>query len=353
MQEVASVMAQNQQHQSEDHSGNLTPEQFTTALRTAMEEVSSTFAKQVNTVVQRVETNTLAEMNRIELLTNEKDKARKRKYIAQGSAPEEAEWRESPVVEQDERILTDMEYESLVPEYTFGGFIVGENNRFTVTLAKAVAGNPGGEYNPFFVYGSVGLGKTHLINAIGNEIREKFPNQRVGYVSASHFARKLAEASEDQALETFRENYARRDVLILDDIQFLGGRIEAQEEFFHLFNAMHHNGRQIVIAADKAPDKLGLLEQRLVSRFSGGIVAGLTPPDMETRMAILRHYAAQSEIQASPEILSFIAVRVPNDVRKMTGALSKVLAFARLTGQPLTYEMAVQGLKHLNAQEQE
>jgi chromosomal replication initiator protein len=230
---------------------------------------------------------------------------------------------------------------------------VGENNQFTYTLAKAVAGNPGGEYNPFFVYGNVGLGKTHLINAIGNEVRSKFPDQRVGYVSASHFARKLAEASEEQALETFRENYAHRDVLILDDIQFLSGRIEAQEEFFHLFNALHQNGRQIVIAADKAPDKLGLLEQRLVSRFSGGIVSGLNPPDMETRMAILRHYATQSEVQAPPEILSFIAMRVPNDVRKMTGALSKVLAFARLTKQPLTYEMAVQGLKHLNTQGQD
>jgi len=158
----------------------------------------------------------------------------------------------------------------------------------------------------------------------------------------------VAEAMQDAALDVFRENYCHWDVLILDDIQFMGGRVEAQEEFFHIFNVLHQQGRQIIIASDKAPDRLGLLEQRLVSRFASGIVAELKAPEWDTRMQILRHQATQTKAAVPEEILSLIAMRVPNDIRKMTGSLKKIVAFAHLVGQDMSCEMADEILSHLS-----
>jgi chromosomal replication initiator protein len=173
----------------------------------------------------------------------------------------------------------------------------------------------------------------------------------VGYVSASHFARRLLDAVRENAIDAFRDNYCHWDVLILDDIQFLGGRVEAQEEFFHIFNVLHQQGRQIIIASDKAPDRLGLLEQRLVSRFAGGIVAELKPPEWETRLKILHRQASEAGADLSDEVLSLIATRVSNDVRKMNGALRKVLAYAKLVGKDLNSESAEEILRHLGVSE--
>lgn len=257
-------------------------------------------------------------------------------------------------VEEDNRVREALTSEHPLETLTFENFFGGEANKFTVKLAEAVAENPGSKYNPFFIYGKVGLGKTHLISAIGNAsmVPEKSNRlKRVGYISASHFARRLLDALEDNALELFRDNYCHWDMLILDDIQFLGGHIEAQEEFFHIFNVLQQQGRQIVIASDKAPDRLGMLEQRLVSRFASGIVVDLKPPEWETRMTILRYLVKQEGGNVSDEILSMIATRVADDIRKMTGALRKIIAFSRLEEDKISVEDAQRILIHLGADE--
>lgn len=253
--------------------------------------------------------------------------------------------------EEDDQVLAALESEHPLETLTFDTFFPGSANAFTAKLGQAVAASPGGEYNPFFLYGNVGTGKTHLISAIGNAIQEKQQKARVGYVSASHFARRLADAAREDALDAFRENYCHWDVLILDDIQFMGGRVEAQEEFFHIFNVLHQQSRQIIIASDKAPDRLGLLEQRLVSRFASGIVADLKAPERETRMQILRHQVKEAKVTVPDEILSLIAMRVTNDVRKMMGSLRKIIAYARLVGQEMSCEMADEILNHLGIEQ--
>lgn len=258
---------------------------------------------------------------------------------------------ETGAANADSQLIEAMESEKPVEEFTYESFFPGSTNAFTHKLSQAVAENPGSEYNPLFVYGEVGVGKTHLISATGNAILRNNPKARVGYVSASHFARRLAEAARDDALESFRENYCHWDVLILDDIQFLGGRVEAQEEFFHIFNVLQQQGRQVIIASDKPPDRLGLLEKRLVSRFASGIVAQLKAPEMETRLRILRHAVQQSGAAVPDDVLALIAMRVSHDVRKMTGCLRKVIAFARLVGQEMNCELADEILSHLGAEE--
>lgn len=253
--------------------------------------------------------------------------------------------------DSDRRILDELTAAGPDEGLTFENFLPGKVNVFTFKLSEAVSRNPGGEYNPFFLFGKVGVGKTHLVNAVGHAISERSRELRVGYVSASHFAQRVLQAHHEQAIDLFRRNYCHWDVLILDDIQFLGGRVEAQEEFFHIFNVLHHEQRQIIIAGDKAPDKLGLLEQRLVSRFASGIVAELKPPDLETRMGILRKSAQQMRAALSDEVLALIAKRVPSDVRTMTGALRKVAAFAKLLGGEVSTEAAADILSHLGAPE--
>jgi chromosomal replication initiator protein DnaA len=252
---------------------------------------------------------------------------------------------------EDDRVRDALEAEVPLETLTFETFYAGKSNAFTLSIAQSVAAKPGGEYNPLFLYGNVGLGKTHLISATGNAIRQNHPKHRVGYVSASTFSRRLKEALAADAQEAFRENYCHWDVLILDDIQFMGGRVEAQEEFFHIFNVLHQQGRQIIIASDKAPDRLGLLEQRLISRFSSGIVADLKPPEWETRMQILRRHAGSANVPIPEEILSLIAMRVSNDIRKMVGSLRKIAAFAAMSREPITVEMATEILSHLGGEE--
>ena len=223
--------------------------------------------------------------------------------------------------------------------YSFDTFFSGEANSVTVELAKAVAESPGQEYNPLFLCGDVGLGKTHLVNAIGNYLAENSPEVRVGYTSAGRFADHVAKAMRQQMTEAFRDAYSQWDVLILDDVQFLGGHVEAQEEFFHLFNTLHQGGRQVIIAGDRAPQKLGLLEERLVSRFEGGMVAHLLPPEWETRMEILRHHA-NTKKKVPEEVLAMVAIKYPSDVRRLIGCLQKVVAYADLEGGKVTCELA-------------
>ncbi|HOK08774.1 MAG TPA: DnaA/Hda family protein [Candidatus Hydrogenedens sp.] len=304
--------------------------------------LTETTLESVQQTAQLVETLSIMEGKRVETLEEKKQRLASVAPFGKGSSTPPPE-----IEESDKEVWKALESEQPLETLTFDNFFPGTVNAFTFKLSKAVAENPGTEYNPFFLYGNVGIGKTHLISAIGNEILKKHPKMRVGYVSASHFSRRLAEALKEGALDLFRENYCHWDVLILDDIQFMGGKVEAQEEFFHVFNVLHQSKRQIIIASDKAPDRLGLLEQRLVSRFASGIVAELKSPEWETRMQILHNQVKMADVKVPEEVLSLIAMRVPNDIRKMMGSLKKIIAFAKLVGQNITCEMADEILSHL------
>lgn len=316
-----------------------------------LETIAEAAMQSARQTTELIETHLVAEQNRREL-----GRGRRMRHASvapfgavSGADPESGTRHE----ESDTLILDALLSEAPLESLTFRDFFPGTANAFTFKVCQAVAAAPGGEYNPLFLHGNVGIGKTHLISAVGNQILAGGGSvpPRVGYVSASHFARRLAEAAADGAVDVFREHYAHWDVLILDDIQFLGGRVEAQEEFFHIFNALHQQGRQIIIAADKAPDRLGLMEQRLVSRFASGIVAELRAPEWETRMQILHNQAAGLGAAVPEEILSLIAMRVPGDVRKMCGALRKIAAFAKLIGANITVEAAQEILGHLGTEE--
>ncbi len=311
-------------------------------------EIAEATLQAVQQTSHLVETATVADQNRRDL---GKSRLERHASVAPFGGVTGPDSRNPEMDEADERVREALESEHPLESLTLDRFFPGKTNGFTFKLAQAVAARPGGEYNPFFLYGHVGIGKTHLISATGNAILANDPSRRVGYVSASHFSRRLAEALKDEAVDAFRENYCHWDVLILDDIQFMGGRVEAQEEFFHIFNVLYQQNRQIIIASDKAPDRLGLLEQRLISRFSSGIVAELKAPEWETRMEILRHCAKAAKVTVPEEILSLIAMRVTDDIRKMTGSLRKILAFSELVGQDMNVEMATEILSHLGSEQ--
>jgi len=241
----------------------------------------------------------------------------------------------------------DSDDELPIPEYTFENFLVGQVNTFTYAIARAVADAPGTEYNPLFVYGDVGLGKTHLICAIGNEILATQPEKRVIYASTGTFGTRLVEAIQLHDVASFREHYTNPDVLIMDDAQFLAGREKTQEEFFDIFNTLHEEHKQIIIASDKPPAELIALEKRLVSRFAGGIVTGVAAPEWETRMAILKHQVETVGCEVPEEVLSLVATRVPDDVRGLLGALHKITAFCELVQQDISSDLAQEVLDHL------
>lgn len=244
-------------------------------------------------------------------------------------------------------------WEGEVPleSYTLEHFYAGKNNGFALEIARSVVQEPGEEYNPFFVYGHVGVGKTHLLCAIGNAVKTRFPHLSVGYINASLFAKKCEEAEKNARMEDLRRSFGRWDVLIVDDVQFLGGRVEAQEEFFHVFNALHQKHKQILIAGDKPPDRLGLMEQRLISRFASGIVVELKPPDWETRRAILLQFCKDHSLHIPEPVLGLIATRVTADVRKMLGCAKKVGAYAKMQREELTCETAAEILNHLGIED--
>lgn len=241
--------------------------------------------------------------------------------------------------EGDAGVLDELERGTPRTVYSFHSFFSGTANRTVLDMAQAVAGGSR-DYNPFFLCGDVGLGKTHLISAVGNAMLERDSKLRIGWTSAGRFADHVIAALEEKAQEDFRQAYSQWDALILDDIQFLGGRIEAQEELFHVFNALLDQGRQIVIAGDRMPDKLGLLEKRLVSRFDSGQVVRIHPPEWDARIQILRHHAGLLEASAPDDVLAMLAMRYPADVRRLIGALRKVAARAKLQGGSITAALA-------------
>ena len=229
---------------------------------------------------------------------------------------------------------------NLNSRYAFSNFIVGSANRLAHAAALSVAERPGHAYNPLFLYGGVGLGKTHLMHAIGNAVAAKFPRKRILYATSEKFTNDFINSIREQRMEDFRNRYRRIDVLLIDDIQFIAERERTQEEFFHTFNAIHEAGKQIVLSSDRPPKAITTLEERLRSRFEWGLIADLTPPDLETRIAILRSKAEDQLNLIPAEVIEFIARKVVSNVRELEGALNRVIAYASMSGMPINNELA-------------
>lgn len=229
----------------------------------------------------------------------------------------------------------------LNPNYTFERFIEGDCNRLARSAALAIAQNPGGtNYNPFLVYGGVGLGKTHLMQAIGNHLKEKHPDQNVLYVSSERFTSEFVQSIQHNRASEFGQFYRQIDLLIIDDIQFFGGKEKTQEEFFHIFNALHQSGKQIVLSSDRLPREITGIEERLLSRFQWGLTADMQVPELETRTAILNRKADDDGISIDPMVIDFIAENVKTNIRELEGALIRLLAHSTLTGREIDVPMA-------------
>ena len=229
---------------------------------------------------------------------------------------------------------------NLNPKYTFNSFVVGNNNSFAHAAALAVAEAPATAYNPLFLYGGVGLGKTHLMHAIGNEILKNNKNASVLYVSSEKFTNQFINAIKDNKNEMFRNKYRNIDVLLIDDIQFIAGKERIQEEFFHTFNTLHDDGKQIIISSDRSPKDIQPLEDRLRTRFEWGLIADISNPDYETRMAILKKKAQLDNIIIDDDVLVNIATHIDTNIRELEGALNKLIAYSTLSNSPITIELS-------------
>ena len=241
---------------------------------------------------------------------------------------------------------------SFNPHYTFENFVVGENNAHAHAASKAVAQTPGQSFNPLFLYGGVGLGKTHLLQAVGQEVFLSNQKARVAYVSCEVFTNEYISALQNNNLPKFRKKYRQPDLLLIDDIQFLQGKERIQEEFFHTFNSLHECRKQIVLTSDRPPNELKGLEQRLISRFEWGLTVDVQPPDVETRLAILKNKAKSHDKQVPEEIFLFLAERIKTNIRRLEGALVRLVSLASLTGKPLTVHTAEKVLSEILQEEQ-
>jgi chromosomal replication initiator protein len=233
------------------------------------------------------------------------------------------------------------------PRYRFNTFVVGNSNQLAYAASISISENPSGSFNPLFIYGGAGLGKTHLIQAIGQSIREASPRMKVVYMSADSFVTELITSIRYDRMQQFRDRYRKVDALLLDDIQFLAGKERTQEEFFHTFNALYEAQKQIVFTSDAPPKDIPTLEERLRSRFEWGLIADIQPPDLETKVAILRKKAEEKKVDLPHEVALFIAERVRSNIRELEGHLNRVSAFASLTGNRVSIELTKEALKDL------
>ncbi len=241
----------------------------------------------------------------------------------------------------------DARQTALNPKFTFETFVVGACNQFAAAAAKQVAENPSRSYNPLFLYGGVGMGKTHLMHAIGRKLTDRFATMRIIYTSSERFMNEMISCIRTDRMQQFHQRYREADVLLIDDIQLLGTKERTQEEFFHTFNELHDHQKQIVISSDSPPKEIPGLVERLRSRFEWGLIADIQPPDLETKMAILDKKAEADGLQLPDDVRVFIASKTKHNVRELEGALVKLIAYSSLTGTPVNLQMAQQVLKHL------
>jgi len=254
----------------------------------------------------------------------------------------------APIIEVDEKIvektpahtaeLSSVNEFGLNAKYSFSSYVIGKANELAHAASMAIAQRPGTVYNPLFIYGGVGLGKTHLVQAIGNQISRLYPNKKILYVSCEKFTTDFIKSISNNRADKFKETYRSVDVLLIDDIQFMAGKDGTQEQFFHTFNELHQSNKQIVITSDRPPKAIPALESRLVSRFEWGMIADISTPDLETRSAILRAKCREKLCELEEDVINYVATNIQNNVRELEGALNKLLAYNQLNGIPLDLE---------------
>ena len=248
---------------------------------------------------------------------------------------------EIQILAEDEEYLPEKEEDTSLPEmagYTFDNFIVGNSNKFAHAAAVAVADKPGHIYNPLFIYGNSGLGKTHLLRAIGQAIYERDPSVKIAYIKGDEFTIQMVKAIKDGTVEDFHNKYRNVDLFLVDDIQFIAGKRSTQEEFFHTFNNLYEAGKQIVITSDRPPLDMSLLDDRLRTRFEGGLMADIQPPDLETRMAIIRNKAAQLALILSDDAVEYIAQKITANIRQLEGVIKRITAYKEILGEVITID---------------
>jgi chromosomal replication initiator protein len=234
---------------------------------------------------------------------------------------------------------------TLNKKYTFENFIIGESNRFAHAASVAVAQNPADSYNPLFIYGGVGLGKTHLLHAIGNKIKQNNQDSKVLYITSETFTNEFIDAIKSGQNNSFRDKFRNIDILMVDDIQFIGGKERSQEEFFHTFNHLYHNNKQIILSSDRPPKDISTLEERLRTRFEAGLICDINPPDLETRIAILKKKTENEDIVISEEIILFLASKIKSNIRELEGIFTRLVAMTKLSKKDITKEIAEEVIK--------
>ena len=267
-------------------------------------------------------------------------------FVMQGQVPQKKATA-TPLNNKNKAAQKDENHSNLNPNYTFDSFVVGNNNRFAHSASLAVAEQPGEIYNPLFLYGGVGLGKTHLMHSIAHYIQENIPEMKVLYVTSETFTNEVIDGIRNGTMQKLREKYRNTDVLLVDDVQFIIGKESTQEEFFHTFNELHVAKKQIIISSDRPPKEMVTLEERIRSRFEWGLTADIGSPDYETRMAILRKKIEQDNFYMDDEILNYIAVNLKSNIRELEGALNKLFAYANLEQKEITMEIAQKELENL------
>lgn len=296
----------------------------------AKEWIESRYAKLISTTVLEVTGRA------VELRFTTEDES---PQVIQPSPPPQPQPKPAPMPFEDSS--------SLNSKYVFDTFVIGAGNRFAHAASLAVAEAPAKAYNPLFIYGGVGLGKTHLMHAIGNYVLEHNPKARVLYISSEKFTNEFINAIRDNRSESFRNKYRNIDILLIDDIQFLAGKESTQEEFFHTFNALHDEQKQIVISSDRPPKEIPTLEDRLRSRFEWGLITDIQPPDLETRIAILKKKAKAENLDIPNEAMVYIANQIDTNIRELEGALIRVVAYSSLINQDITVHLAAEALKDI------